>query len=190
MEFVDFFERLEDFGMTDALLPFLLIFVIVFATLQKTNLLGSGKKNFNIIISAIIGLLVVIPHVTNSYPQNRDVVEIINNSLPQLSMLMVAIIMALLLIGLMGGEASWIGGSLSGWIAIIAFLLVVYIFGGSMGIWENSMFSRWFGRDTSSIIVIILIFAIVVWYITRDADSEKASKGFNLIKEFGDMFKK
>jgi len=189
MEFQEFFQRLEDFGMTDALLPFLLIFVILFAMLQKTKILGEGKKNFNVIISTIIALLVVIPHVTNSYPPNRDVVEIINSSLPHISMLMVAVIMALLLIGLMGGEAKWLGGSLSGWIAVLAFLIVIYVFGGSMGVWENSLY-RWWGSDTTSVIIIILIFAIVVWYITRDAAADKAAKGFSLIKDFGEMFKK
>jgi hypothetical protein len=189
MEFVEFFERLEDFGMTDALLPFLLIFVILFAMLQKTKILGEGKKNFNVIVAAIVALLVVIPHVTNSYPPDRDVVDIINSSLPQVSMVMIAIIMALLLIGLMGGEATWLGGSLSGWIAILAFLIVIYVFGGSMGFWEDK-FGHWWGSDTTSVVIIILIFAIVVWYITRDADADKATKGLSLVKQFGDMFKK
>jgi hypothetical protein len=190
MEFVEFFTRLENYGMTDALLPFLLIFIIIFAMLQKSNILGQGKKNFNVMVAAIIGLLVVIPHVTNSYPPDRDVVAIINNSLPQVSLIAVAIIMALLLIGILGGESKWLGGSLSGWIAILAFAVVIYIFGGSMGAWGNNFITDWLGPDTASLIVIILIFAIVVWYITRDASSEKASKGFNMIKEFGDMFKK
>ena len=189
MECVEFFTRLETYGMTDALLPFLLIFIIIFAMLQKSNILGQGKKNFNVMVAAIIGLLVVIPHVTNSYPPDRDVVTMINTSLPQVSLIAVAIIMALLLIGIMGGESKWLGGNLSGWIAIIAFGIVIFIFGGSMNFWENN-FSDWLGPDTSSLIVIILIFAIVVWYITRDAASDKGARGFNLIKEFGDMFAK
>lgn len=189
MEYEQFFQTLERFGMLDALLPFLLVFIIIFATLQKSNLLGKGKKNFNVMVAIIIGLLVVIPHVTNSYPPGRDVVDIINQSIPQVSMIMIAIILALLLIGLLGGEATWLGGSLSGWIAILAFGIVIYVFGGAMDIWENRI-SHWFGPDTTSLIVIILIFAIVVWYIIRDADSEKAAKGFKLIEDFGNMFSK
>lgn len=189
MTFVEFFERAENFGLTDALLPFLLIFILIFATLQKTNILGAGKKNFNIMIATIIGLLVIIPHITNTYPPGRDVVEIINTSLPQVSLIAVAVIMALLLIGLLGGESKWLGGSLSGWIALLAFGVVIYVFGSSMNLWDN-MFSDWLGPDTSSLIVIILVFAIIVWYITRDASSEKATKGFHLLNEFGDMFKK
>jgi hypothetical protein len=191
MNFEDFFKRLEYYGMLDALLPFLLVFIIIFAMLQKSNILGQGKKNFNVMVAAIIGLLVVIPHVTGTY-QKYDVVKVMNESLPQVSLIAVAIIMALLLIGIMGGESKWLGGSLSGWIAIIAFGVVIYIFGASMNAWDN-VFYNWFGtnqEDTMSLVVIILIFAIVVWYITRDAAADKGAKGFNLIKEFGDMFKK
>lgn len=187
--FVDFFQRAENMGLTDALLPFLLIFILIFATLQKTNILGAGKKNFNVMIAVIIGLLVIIPHLTNTYPPGRDVVQIINTSLPQVSLIAVAIIMALLLIGLLGGESTWLGGSLSGWIALLAFGAVIYVFGSSMNFWDNT-FSDWFGPDTTSIIIIILVFAIIVWYITRDASAEKATKGFHLLNEFGNMFKK
>ena len=38
---------------------------------------------------------------------------------------------------------------------------------------------------------IILIFAVVIWYITKsDSDADKAGKGMQLVKDFGDMFKK
>jgi hypothetical protein len=189
MNFEQFFMQLETYKMLDAFLPFLLVFIIIFAMLQKSNILGQGKKNFNVMVAAIIGLLVVIPHITGTY-QKYDVVNIMNQSLPQISMIAVAIIMALLLIGIMGGESKWLGGSLSGWIAILAFGIVIYIFGGSMNFWNNNFITDWLGADTGSLVVIILIFAIVVWYITRDAAADKGAKGFNMIKEFGDMFKK
>ena len=189
MNYVDFFQRLESYGLTDAMLPFLLIFIIIFAVLQKSKILGVGKKNFNVLLALIMALLVVIPHVTGTYPADRDVVKIINDSLPQVSLVAIAIIMALILIGLLGGESTWLGGSLSGWIAIAAVGIIIYIFGGSMNLWSNT-FGDWWGSDTTTLVIIILIFAVIVWYITRDADSEKASKSFNLIGELGNMFKK
>ncbi|MEM4267692.1 MAG: hypothetical protein QXK37_02580 [Candidatus Woesearchaeota archaeon] len=190
--FVEFFQNMENLGFVDALLPFLLIFTVVFAVLQKTNILGAGKKNFNVVIAAVIALLVVIPHVTGTYPPEKDIVAIMNNALPQVSIVLVAIVMALLIIGILGGEARWMGGSLSGWIAILAFLIIVYIFGGSAGWWEDLGYSLglW-DADTIAIVIIILVFAIVIWYITKsDSDADKASKGLALVKQFGDMFKK
>ena len=45
--------------LTNILLPFLLIFVVVFAILEKTNILGEGKKYANLIVAIITGLLFV-----------------------------------------------------------------------------------------------------------------------------------
>ena len=41
------------------LLPFILVFVLVFAILDKTNVLGEGKKQINAIIGLVAGLVVL-----------------------------------------------------------------------------------------------------------------------------------
>ena len=66
---------IEDFRVMDVLLPFLLIFTIVFAILQKTKIMGKERKNYNVVIALVVALSVVIPHVTGSYPAGIDVVE-------------------------------------------------------------------------------------------------------------------
>jgi amino acid transporter len=81
---------LENLGVVDVILPFILVFVIVFAVLQKTKILGENKegkpmKNFNSVIALVMGLAVVIPHVMGSYPDpNMDIVNIINIALPNI----------------------------------------------------------------------------------------------------------
>lgn len=188
--FIQLFRTLESYGLTDALLPFLLIFTIIFAMLQKTNILGAGKKNFNVMVAFIIAAMVVIPHITGSYPGRYDLVEILNQALPDVSIVVVAVIMGLLLIGLLGGEAMWMGGSLSGMVAIAAFASIIYIFGSAAGWWSNIAL-RWWDQDVIALVVVILVFAIVIWYITKeDAPADKAAKGMKLVEHFGDMFKK
>lgn len=188
--FVQFFNTLESYGLVDGLLPFLLIFTIMFAMLQKTNILGAGKKQFNVMIALIISLLVVIPHITGSYPPGKDIVVILNSALPSVSILVVAILMSLLLIGLLGGESKWMGGSLSGGIAILSFFVIIYIFGASAGWWDNLGF-RWLDSDVMALVIVILVFAIVIWYVTKDDNAaNKAAKGMKLVEHFGDMFKK
>ena len=93
---------LENMGLTDVLLPFLLIFTILFAVLEKAKIFGDDKKNINVMISLIVGLIVVIPHITGSYPANADIVEIMNRAIPNISVIIVAIIMLLILIGIFG----------------------------------------------------------------------------------------
>ncbi len=188
-EFVDFFRTLESYGLTDALLPFLLIFTILFSMLQKTNILGRGKRNFNVAVSAIMALLVVIPHITGTYPPGADVVEILNTALPNVSIVVVAILMALMIIGLLGGEARWMGGSLSGWFAMVAFGAIIYMFGGAAGWWEDFTMN-WWDNDITTLIIVILVFAIVIWYVTKpDTSSDKAAKMKTAFDKIGDFFK-
>lgn len=186
--FVDLFRTLESYGLTDALLPFLLIFTILFAMLQKTRILGAGKKNFNVMVSLILAALVVIPHITRTYPYQYDIVEILNKALPNVSIVVVAVVLALLLIGLFGGEAKWMGGSLSGIIAIVAFVIIVYIFGTAAGWWENIAL-RWWDEDAITLVVVILVFAIVIWYITREeTPAEHAAKTKSFLNEVSKLF--
>lgn len=186
----EFIRILDSWGLTDVMLPFLLIFVVIFALMAKTRILGEDKKKYNLVVALVIALLVVIPHVLNYYPPNGDIVEIMNQSLPQVSLIAVAVIMLLILIGLFGGEAKWMGSSLSGWIAIVAFIIVLIIFGGAAGWWQNwSWFYNFFGAESIAVIVMILIFAIIVWWITRGEGKEKEANALSQLgKWVGDMF--
>lgn len=186
----EFVRTMDSWGLTDVMLPFLLIFVIIFALMAKTKILGEDKKKYNLIIALVIGLLVVIPHVLDSYPPGGDVVDIMNQALPQVSLIAVAVIMLMILIGLFGGEAKWMGSSLSGWVAIVAFIIVLTIFGGAAGWWGTwSWFGDFFGEETVAIIIMILIFAIIVWWITRGEGKETESNALASIgNAVGNLF--
>ena len=186
MAFEDIIFTLEAWGVADVLLPFLLIFTIVFAILQKAKILGDDKKNMNIIIALIIGLSVVIPHITGTYPPGADVVDIMNQALPNISIVLVAVIALLLLMGIFGFEMS---KSISGGVVAFAIIVVLYVFGAAAGWWGDwNWITNYFGEDAITIIVIILVFAVLIWYITKDDKSETAGKG--LFKSLEDMFKK
>src|SRR3989344_4001423 len=43
----------------ETILPFLLVFTIVFAVLQKTEILGKGKRQIDAIVAAVMGLIVI-----------------------------------------------------------------------------------------------------------------------------------
>ena len=96
---------LERWGVSDILLPFLLIFAIVFAILEMTKIFGADKKNINVIVSLVMGLSIIFPHLTGSYPPTRDVVDIINRALPGVSLLLVAIVSLLIVLGMIGAQA-------------------------------------------------------------------------------------
>ena len=195
MDFVQFVNQLESFGLTDALLPFLLIFTVIFAILQKVKIFGKDKKNINVIISLIIGLLVVIPHVTQSYPPGQDVVEILNSAIPNVSIIIIAIVMVLILLGVFGSKLEIAGGSLAGWVALLSFLTVGYIFGRSAG-WFTYLpnWLQWLDDpETQALVVVLLVFGILIWLVTKEPKdkSGKDEGGFSkLMKELGSSMKK
>lgn len=190
--YVDLFKTLESYGLRDALLPFLLIFLVLFSVLQKVHVFGAEKRNINAVFALIVAALTVIPHITGSYPPGADVIEIMNEALPNISVVAIAVIMAIFLIGLFGGESKWLGGSLSGIIAIISFGLIVYFFGASAGWWTDfTSWYNWWDADTTSLFLIIAVFGLLIWWITRpDTKEEGYIKGLSkLTSGFGDMFK-
>lgn len=169
--FTEVFLRLEAMGLTDLLLPFLLIFAIVFAVLQKVNIFGK-KKNINAVVAIIIGLLVVIPHITGNYPPGADAVEIINNSIPAVSVFIVGVVMLLILIGVFGVNVNIAGSPIGGVVALISFLIVGVIFANSAGWFDRVNLPPWLNflgdPDTQALLLVLLVFGIIVWFVTSE----------------------
>lgn len=166
----------------DVLLVFLLIFVIIYAILQKTRILGEGKKNLNVVVAVIVGLLVIIPHVMGTFPPNADPVLIISDALPSISIVLVAIIFLLILIGVFGQEQVFLGVSMPGWIAFISFIVVVIIFGGAAGWWTGYFgdnLEQLIGTESIAVVIMLLIFGIVIAWITSDSKEREERTTMN-----------
>ena len=180
------FIRLDQIGLTDVIIPFLLIFTIVFATLTKAKVLGGGPgaKKYSVILALSIALLTIVPHVTGQYPPGKDVVQIINTAVPQVSVVAVAIIMFLILIGIFGAETTWWGGAVSGLVGLGAFIAVIYIFGQALGWWGVN--APAFIRDpaTQGLVIIVLVFGLIIWFVT----AEPGQRG--LLEAIGDTLRR
>lgn len=191
--FQNFIMKLDDLGITDVLLPFVLIFVIVFAILQKTKILGDGKKNLNVAVAIVVGLLVVIPHVTGKYPPNANPVEIIKDSLPQVSIFLVAIVFLLILLGVFGQDVVMLGVTMPGWITLFSILVILIIFGGAAGWWSDG-FSQWledaFGTEAIAIAIMILVFGVIIAWITKERKEEEKTWLQKLGVDLDKLFKK
>ena len=92
----DFIYNFQDMGVFDIVLPFLLIFAIIFAVLEKSKIFGSKngapKSNINLIVALVIGLIVIV---------QTDVVNKINTYLPKMALIYVIAIGLLIFFGLM-----------------------------------------------------------------------------------------
>lgn len=134
---------------TDFLLPFALVFTLIFAILQKTKLLGDGKKQIDVIISLVIALILI------ATPFARDIVV---SLMPFLAVWAVILLVFMLLYGFVGGKKD--GDVLGKWwkyafytllaISLVVFLLMVtgywgvlldFISGGKTGtsLWVNGL---------------------------------------------------
>lgn len=189
-----FFRTLDTWGLTDVLLPFLLIFVIVYAILQKTKILGEGKKNLNVVVAVVVSLLVVVPHVTGRFPANADPVLIINDALPQVSIVLVALIFLLVMIGVFGQDYVMLGVTMPGWITLISIVVIALIFGGSAGWWDSGFgqtLEDFFGTEGVAVFIMILTFGIIIAWITSDSKEREERTILNRLGlDFSKLFGK
>jgi FtsH-binding integral membrane protein len=197
VNFNDVIVMLQRVGVADVLLPFILIFTIVFAVMQKAEILGDPIKNkkFHAIVALVLGLSVVIPHVTNSYPDPRyDVVNIINQSLPNVAVITVAIICVLVLLGLMGvdfmgRDPKHQSSALAITLWALSIGLIIFIFGSSAGWgWKIPRFLGFLNdKDTQALLIIILVFGGILAYIMKD---DKGDNKDPFLKRFQEGFQR
>jgi len=171
---------LEAQGLSDVILPFLLIFSVMFAILSSIGLFGkkgeSAKyKNINMFLSLAIAAMVVVPHVTNNYPPGGDVVTMINTAIPNVSAFVIAIVMFLILLGIFGIRFTGKGQSGKAVVTFLAMIVILLIFGSSAG-WFNYGLPGWLSflndPDVQAIIVVILMFWVVISMITGTGEKK------------------
>ncbi|MFH1521871.1 MAG: hypothetical protein ABIF18_02840, partial [archaeon] len=80
---------------TEMLLPFLLVFVVVFAILQKSKILGDGKAQIDAIVALVVGLLLI------GVPGPR---EVIVGIMPWMAVGIAVILTFLILYGFVAGD--------------------------------------------------------------------------------------
>jgi hypothetical protein len=196
-DLMSIFQKLEELGLTDVLLPFLLIFSVIYAILGMVKIFGPNGKNINLIVALVMSLLVVVPHVTGTYPAGQDIVEIMNNAIPNVSLVIIAVIMVLILIGVFGVRVDLMGqdNMIRSFVPILALGIVFFIFGRSAG-WFDVGLPDWLNflndGDTVAVLLVVLAFIIIIGFITGDGGGgRKLGQGIkDVIGEFGKILAK
>lgn len=176
IDLVGFISWFESIGGFDVILPFLLIFAIVFAILDKTNLFGQNKRNINTIISIILAFFLIM---------QRDVVFLLQEFLPRVSMLIITLIMILIVIGTFGFG---IGENWKGLSAIIGIVGVLWAYGASVG-WNVPALDYFTDQDVA-VLLIIGIFLLVIWFIVKEPETTPGDGVSKKIWEFLKGFSK
>jgi hypothetical protein len=93
--------------------------------------------------------------------------------------------MLLLLTGIFAPR--WVTKSIAGILAMISFIAVLVIFGGALEWWESGWLYDIFGEETISLVLVIVVFGIIIWFITREP-GDPASRITRKAKEFFEWF--
>ncbi len=136
---------------TEGILPFLLVFVLIFAILQKSKILGDGKAQIDALISLAISLILL------TVPVARDIVVGLT---PWLAVGTVVILVFFILYGFVAGDLS-AGNMPKGLKIAFGVLAAVFVFGVVVyvtGFW--STIEGWFSGDSGLFANIFMLLII------------------------------
>jgi len=143
---------------TDFLYPFLLMFFIVFALLEKTEMFGKEKRQINALISLVISLI----FVSAIFPK-----IIVGNLVLFLTVALIIIFVGLLLWGFVNGKAEF-GSGMKIFLGIILFIAIVLAviwstgFGGGLeNIFDFLFNNSWSGNFWTNFIIVVLVIGAV-----------------------------
>lgn len=152
----------QEIGIFGIALPFLLIFTLSFAILEKTKILGNKQKNLNTIVSFVLGLLFI---------QNVYLVESLQIFLPKIAYALLFFLMFLLLMGVFTGKAEafkkwvWVPVILAAIALIWASTSDVEGYGGILGWWAG------INDEVKSWLVIAIFLALVIFLVHKSGES-------------------
>ncbi len=152
---------------TEMILPFLLVFVVLFAILQKTKILGEGKAQIDALVSLSVALIFI------GVPTTRDLVV---NILPWLVIGAVIILAFMILYGFVAGDLSKTPNWMKIVFGILAGLFVIGVVIYISGLWPK--IQGWFsGAGGSDLWTNILLLLVIGVAITVALASGKKSSG-------------
>ena len=147
----DVLNQWADFGVFAYVLPFLIIFAVVFGVLSKTDVLGKNKGVQSVIAIAVGLISLQFDTVTNFF-------AII---FPFLGVGISVLLVALILLGLLVKEDSKVANWIFFGIGFVIFLVVV-----ATTFYEYSFFGGvQFGNIGAHLIWIIPVIALIAWVI-------------------------
>jgi len=148
---------LQHWIFTKFALPFLLIFFIVFAVLEKTKIFGDEKKQLNALISFIIALI----FVGAIYPK-----IVVANLILFLTVALVVVFVILLLWGFVFGDIKegfkpdkWMKLVLGGLITVAVLIAVFWATGIEWGVFDFLFKQSWSGSLWINVFFVVVIAA-------------------------------
>jgi len=172
-------QSLQNIGVYEYFLPFLLIFAVIFAILEKINLFGKSNEprtNINVVVAIIFGLIVMV---------QTDITLLINAYLSKMALFIIIIMVLLLAIGVFGGGGS-VTKSASGLLVILSIVAVIWALSPSIGL----NLPRWLDLSPDGVKIIILLgaAALAMVFVARSPNrGNRKSFGEGMKDLLGDI---
>ena len=155
---------LDKLGVWDIILPFIFVFTVSYATLEKTKVLGTEKgepkHRFNAIVSFVIGLFVIVA---------VDVLNVVS----RLSQYMVVLILVAVCLAVIFGFFGFTDVRKTRYgkyflpIAFIVFGVVVLYALGLGGYLDISALRKYEG-----LLVVLIVFFLIMWFVLREGKAK------------------
>lgn len=142
---------------TQGILPFLLVFVLVFAILQKSKILGEDKKQIDFLVALAIALILI------GMPQPRSYIV---DMVPWLAVALVVLLVFFLIYGFAAGSDKDKGFVIPNWlkttILVLAIIFVVVLVLYITGAWDKVY--DWFTEgDAGGNILVLIVVGVALW---------------------------
>lgn len=155
----------------NGILPFLLVFAVVFAVLQKSKILGDGKRQLDAVVAAVVGLILV----SFAYATG-----IIVSLVPFLAVSVVILLVFLILYSMIfQGEDSKKFGLPNGLKLGLGIIIIVAVAAAVLvatGAWEY-LSGYLTGGNTSAVVANVVFVIILVGAIVAVTWKSKETKG-------------
>lgn len=155
----NFLSQLEQLGFFSYLLPFLVIFALIFGILSRINIF-EDNKSINAIISLSVGLMAL---------QFGFVSNFFSEIFPRLGVGLAIILVVLIFLGLfMDPEEKWMNYGMLGIGAIIVFFILI-----QSAAFSGTSFGFFISQYASSIILGVVVVAVLVAIVASAGKHDK-----------------
>ena len=212
LDIVEMIKNLNELGVREVFLPFVLIFTVLFTLLDKTHIFirisksdgdedkqrkKADNRKFSAIVSLAISLTAVFMHVRGTTIAGVDMINFINSAVPGITGLIVVIFGLFIVLALVMPSIFPQTGRLDMPISVILIVaaIAIYIYAVSIhGPFSSSIsvpfVGTWLENETfRSLAISLLVFGGIVFYIIRGKKEEDPTKT-SVWSTIGDALKK
>ena len=142
--------------MLEMVLPFLLVFVVIFAILEKSKLLGDKKHQINMLVALVFGFLSI------AFPQPR---EIMVSIIPWIAVGISVLLVFFILYGFVAGDLTKMPKGLKITFGVLAGIFTIGVIIYVTGIWD--VLNNFFGEASTggSFITTLAVLGIIIWVV-------------------------